>query len=66
MPRPSKLTDDAHAEIEAEAVARLGCVSDKELSIRTGVSRSRIQQIMRAVRDRLKIDRRLVSRGTKG
>jgi ribosomal protein S25 len=57
MPQPRKVTDEALAEIEAEAVARERCVSDKELSARTGVSRSRVQQIMREVRNRLKLDK---------
>lgn len=57
MPQPRKVTDAALAEIEAEAVARERCMSDKELSARTGVSRSRVQQIMREVRNRLKLDK---------
>jgi DNA-directed RNA polymerase sigma subunit (sigma70/sigma32) len=55
MPQPRKVTDAALAEIEAEAMARNRCVSDKELSARLGVSRSRIQQIMREARERLKL-----------
>lgn len=55
MPQPRKLTDEALAVIEAEASARAGRVSDKELSERTGVSRSRIQQLMREARERMKL-----------
>lgn len=55
MPQPRKLTSEALAVIEAEATARSRRVSDKELSERTGVSRSRVQQIMREARSRLKL-----------
>lgn len=61
MPQPRKVTDALLAEIEAEAAARVRRVSDKELSIRSGVSRSRIQQIMREVRERMKLDKCLGS-----
>jgi hypothetical protein len=53
MPQPRKVTDEALAEIEAEATARFSRISDKELSRRTGVSRSRIQQIMRRIWERM-------------
>lgn len=55
MPQPRKITDAALAAIEAEATARARRVSDKELSASTGVSRSRIQQLMRRVWDRMKL-----------
>lgn len=55
MPRPPKLTGDAHAEIEAVAAARWEIPSDKELAAKHRVSVTRVQQLMALVRDRLKV-----------
>ena len=51
--RPRTLAPDAWAEIERVALARAKLPTDVELAEKHGVSRSRIQQIMKAARDAL-------------
>lgn len=63
MPFPLKLSDDGLAEIESVAAARWSIPSDKELARRHRVSISRIQQLMAAVRDRLKLNKPVGSTG---
>lgn len=51
MPRPRHITDTGHEEIEHIAIARAMLPSDVELSTKHGVSRRRVQQIMRKARE---------------
>lgn len=56
MPQPRKLDDESFAALEAIATERAKIPTDKELCLRFNISRSRIQQVMREVRKRLKVD----------
>jgi len=49
--RPSTLTPTAKQEIERIAMERAKLLTDVELSLKCGVSRRRIQQIMKETRD---------------
>lgn len=51
MPRPSLITPIGKDEILQVALARAQLPTDVELAKRHGVSRRRVQQIMRAARD---------------
>lgn len=61
VPQPRKLSDEAYAELEAIATERAKIPTDKQLCVRLKISRSRIQQIMRQVRARMKLDKCLGS-----
>lgn len=50
MPRPRKLTDEAHAELERIAHLRMQTPSDKELAYRFGVSVRTIEEALTMAR----------------
>ena len=64
MARPRQISDAGLELLGQVVIARARIPSDKELSVRCRVSQSRIRQLLHAIRQSLKQNKRVVSRGT--
>lgn len=58
MPTPRKLTDAGTARLVAVAVARFSTPTDAQLMAELHISKALIHRVMKAARDRLKVDQR--------
>lgn len=61
MPAPRKLTIEGKARLGEVAAARLNIPTDAQLMAELRISKALIHRVMKAARERLKVDQRALS-----